>query len=144
MGIRRWIARLRDGLLNGPIREVRCPNGMMGRGRFYHGLGDKDGLWTFYYEDGQTWCEGEFSIDFEIGTWTFYHPNGKACARGVDGWRRQGTWEFWDEAGHPVDEASFLARNPAVASRLPRRDNEPTGDVSRPAERGAAADRPPE
>jgi hypothetical protein len=138
------LARLRWGLydlLHG-AREVRYPNGVWGRGPFYHNGGDKHGLWTFYYENGQTWCQGEFSIGFEIGTWTYYHPNGKPCARGVDGGRRQGTWEFWDGAGRPLDEASFLARYPAVASRLPRRDDEPAGDTSSQAEPRAAADGP--
>jgi hypothetical protein len=124
------------------VHEVRCPNGMKGRGPLYHNGGDKHGFWTFFSENGQTWCQGEFEIGFETGTWTFYHSNGKPCARGVDGWRRQGSWEFWDEAGCPLDEASFLARYPAIGSRLPKREEEPAGDLSSQAEQSAAADRP--
>jgi antitoxin component YwqK of YwqJK toxin-antitoxin module len=138
------IARLKWGLydLLHSARDLRYPNGLRGRGPFYHGLGDKHGLWRFFYENGQMWCQGEYQMGFEVGSWTYYHSNGQPCARGVDGWRRQGTWEFWDEAGCALDETSFLTRYPALASRLPTRDDEPAGDVSSRVQPEAPADRP--
>jgi hypothetical protein len=138
-----WLLKpLGDFLLG--VREVRYPDGVWGRGPFYQHGWDKHGFWTFYYENGQTWCQGEFEMGFESGSWTFFHPNGKACARGVDGWRRQGTWEFWDEAGCPLDEASFLSRYPAIASRLPKRHDEPEAAESSRADQSVAADLPRE
>lgn len=139
---RDWLIwRLYDFLYG--VREVRCPNGVKGRGPFYHGAGDKHGLWRFFYEDGRIWCQGEFEWGFETGVWTFCHPNGRVSARGkVDSWRRQGTWEFWDEAGCPLDEESFLARYPAAASRLPERYDKPAAEDVSNAEPFAAPDRP--
>jgi hypothetical protein len=93
------------------MASVKCnvPMVLRDAGPFYHGLGDKHGLWRFFYKDGRMWCQGEFEMGFESGSWTFYHPNGQPSARGeLDGWRRQGTWEFWDEAGCPLNEESFV------------------------------------
>lgn len=96
------------------------------RGEHYHG--DKQGRWTYYYEDGGRESEGEYVEGFESGEWSFWHPNGQLRARGPldDGGYKSGVWAYWDESGQPMGEAEYLAHHPGdTLRRWPPRRSRP-------------------
>ena len=79
--------------------------GLLGDDRW----GDKffTGRWTYYYESGAKWKEGDWNRD-RVGDWTYYHESGAILARGsFYGPGRAGSWTWWYENGQVSSEGSF-------------------------------------
>ena len=70
--------------------------------------GEKDGLWTDWYENGQKKSERNYKYGFDIGSWTSWYENGQKKSEGNykrepgEWWRKENSWrdglwtDWWD------------------------------------------------
>lgn len=63
----------------------------MGSGTFINGK--RDGLWSYFHENGRLYAEGNFHLDTMKGAWSFYYSNGQHCATLNFTGRYFGKWE---------------------------------------------------
>ena len=70
--------------------------------------GEKDGKWTKWYNDGQKQSEETLKNKKEDGLWTYWHKNGhkKSEKKYSDG-KGQGLWTYWDKNGQKKKETSY-------------------------------------
>lgn len=70
--------------------------------------GKREGLWRYWYENGNLWSEGYYKADVRHGRSTVWHENGKKYYEGhyTDG-ERTGKWKFWDEDGKLLKEIDY-------------------------------------
>ena len=68
----------------------------------------RNGLWTYYYENGNKWSEAEFVDGVYNGKSVTWFENGKKRYEGFykDG-KQTGKWKFWDEQGNFVKDIDF-------------------------------------
>ncbi len=70
--------------------------------------GEKDGKWTYYYEDGVLWSKGYFKMGKIDGKNESYHRNGKLNIRGsFDEGVRVGKWYYYKEDGNLEKEVNY-------------------------------------
>jgi antitoxin component YwqK of YwqJK toxin-antitoxin module len=90
------------------VKEVTYHSNGQKRSEGSYKEGQRDGVWTFWFEDGSKWAEGNYVIGIEQGTKTSWHPNGQKHFQGQmkDG-ERIGNWIFWDEEGNVKLEMNY-------------------------------------
>jgi len=133
--VREWTAFLEPGKRSIKHGEeiVRYPSGTTMWKRSYD-LGEPDGEWASWYEDGTRRSHAVFAGPSEATEMSFWHPGGMLSARGParNGVRegewtvwhengvvaasgqfaaslREGEWTFWDETGELVERAAYDA-----------------------------------
>ena len=68
----------------------------------------RDGVWTFYFENGNKQAEGGFINDIQHGEHTIYHENGNIYYKGsYENGKRIGVWTFYNEKGQEVGSKNF-------------------------------------
>lgn len=66
----------KDILFDGPVKDyIKGSNRLLMEGNYE--MGKKDGLFTFYYLNGQPLSHGQFVNDKKTGQWQRFHHNGK-------------------------------------------------------------------
>ena len=70
--------------------------------------GKKDGLWEFYYANGQKMLEAHYQDGVENGAYNSYRENGIPYFLGfyING-RRANIWEFYDDQGNIAGRQDF-------------------------------------
>jgi antitoxin component YwqK of YwqJK toxin-antitoxin module len=70
--------------------------------------GERAGLWSYWYSNGNLWSQGVYSKGIENGQKTVWHENGQKYYEGVlkDG-KRSGVWKFWDPKGNLMKEIDY-------------------------------------
>ena len=70
--------------------------------------GKKNGVWEFYYANGQKMLEAMYLEDVENGAYNSYRENGVPYFRGyyING-SRANVWEFYDEEGNLAGRQDF-------------------------------------
>jgi hypothetical protein len=78
--------------------------------------GREEGVWTFWFPNGQMREQGRFERGLRVGRWRQWHANGVARCEGErtpapDGSAslRTGYWRFWYESGELEGQGSFVA-----------------------------------
>ncbi len=68
--------------------------------------GTREGLWTFWFPNGELREQGRYQDGLRVGTWKQWHANGQARSEGereadaaLDASPRTGCWRFWFENG---------------------------------------------
>lgn len=76
------------------------------KGKVVNGM--KEGLWEFYYANGQKLLEARYLNDVENGTYNSYRENGIPYFRGfyING-KRANVWEVYDEAGNLIQRKDY-------------------------------------
>jgi antitoxin component YwqK of YwqJK toxin-antitoxin module len=66
----------------------------------YSPVGEKDGVWLFYYDSGQLHVKGSYIKGIRDGMWEWYEEDGKLSIKGllVDG-AKEGMWEYYHTNG---------------------------------------------
>lgn len=70
--------------------------------------GNRQGLWTAYYEDGTKWSESYYVKGILDGHSLTFYPNGQI--RFVGEYKmgeKTGTWKFYSETGELTNEENF-------------------------------------
>ncbi len=64
------------------------------------GVDEKSGPWTWWYANGQKFCEGAFADNAPVGKWVFWHENGQKQTEGsyLAG-KQVGRWTTWAKDG---------------------------------------------
>ncbi len=77
--------------------------------------GTREGLWTFWFPNGQLREQGRYAHGQRVGPWKQWHANGRARsagARAADPARgdspREGYWRFWFENGELESQGVFV------------------------------------
>jgi antitoxin component YwqK of YwqJK toxin-antitoxin module len=67
-----------------------------------------EGLWQYFYPDGQLESQGYFKNDISSDKWTWYYPDGKLKSTGFyyEG-KKDGKWTNYDEYGKVISEEVF-------------------------------------
>ena len=113
-----------------PFIERGGQNGMKYKGEFYSGKyihyhddgtlskvrekgsynnGQMDGVWEYYYKNGQLWWKRSYLNGKEDGVLEEYHENGKPNVKGsyLNG-ERNGVWESYHDNGQLSGKGSYL------------------------------------
>lgn len=70
----------------------------------------RDGKWTYWYENGKLWSDGQFVKGKSDGKRTTYFENGKVRYEGFYKEDiRVGKWRFFDENGRLLQEVDYSA-----------------------------------
>lgn len=97
-------------LYNGKAFTGNCyakhPNGKIGiKGQLKDG--EKDGLWTWWYSDGQKKRETNFTKGKKEGLTLYWHPNGVKAKELMYKNDKNIDQKLWDEAGNRLPNPSF-------------------------------------
>ena len=68
----------RDGLYYKKFTDVPFTGNITGKteqGTIRNGK--KEGLWVYYYDNGQVSSRGDYKVGKKDGTWVYYHSNGQ-------------------------------------------------------------------
>ncbi|GAB4301517.1 MAG: hypothetical protein Kow0068_24420 [Marinilabiliales bacterium] len=91
------------------VKEIRYyTNGEKEVEGEYNDLHQKEGKWTYWYENGKKWSEGTFKNGLSDGKFTIYYQSGKknyeaSYKQGVP----HGEWIFYDEYGKKYKKVIF-------------------------------------
>ena len=67
-------------------------------GSFKDGL--ENGLHKWWYENGQKGIEGTYKDGLEFGLWTYFYENGQKQIEGIyTDWEKVGKWTYYNEDG---------------------------------------------
>lgn len=67
-----------------------------------------EGIWNYYYPNGQLESRGTFYKDQLNGKWLWYFPDGKIRAEGFyQSNKKIGTWKFFNEHSKIIREISY-------------------------------------
>lgn len=70
--------------------------------------GERDGVWTAWYRNGNVWSTGKYKNGIEDGKKTVYHENGQKYYEGVmKDEKRTGIWTFWNSEGEVVKTIDY-------------------------------------
>ncbi len=74
------------------------------------GENKRHGHWVWFYEDGETMCEGDFTDGKPVGHHNWFHPSGQKEKEGdfVDG-KKNGAWSEWYANGQKKSEGQYVA-----------------------------------
>ena len=62
--------------------------------------GERNGLWVWYYGNGQKSFEGEFQAGAAVGKHRYWHDNGQMSEiGGYEAGERDGRWDYYDSNG---------------------------------------------
>lgn len=69
----------------------------------------KQGLFSYYYENGQLESTGYYKKDKKIDKWTYWHENGQLKCEGYfkDGYSSN-NWKYWNSKGEKLAEGAFV------------------------------------
>ena len=84
------------------------PNGNIKMEGQLNEIGERDGLWIAYYEDGTKWSESYYINGIRDGHSLSFFPNGQV--RYIGEYRNDekvGTWKFYNEDGSLATEETF-------------------------------------
>jgi hypothetical protein len=74
----------------------------------YNPMGNREGKWTYWYENGNKWSECVYSDGKKEGFAVVWYENGQ---KRYEGEYRQdihnGIWKFWDDKGNLIQEVSY-------------------------------------
>ncbi|UTW64035.1 toxin-antitoxin system YwqK family antitoxin [bacterium SCSIO 12741] len=74
----------------------------------FDGAGERQGLWTYYYEDGKVWSRCEYTAGLRDGKNEVYYENGKLRYSGsFKNDEKTGEWTFFDEEGQLIKKVNF-------------------------------------
>ncbi|MEQ8910532.1 MAG: hypothetical protein RIC95_15155 [Vicingaceae bacterium] len=87
--------------------EERYPNGRLKlEGELLNG--ERNGIWTFYYENGMKWSEGKYRSGIRDGFSVVYYENGKKKLAGeYENDLRIGKWKVWNDDGSLAAEVNM-------------------------------------
>ena len=89
-------------VLNGRVYEI------IGFKKVYVGIiknGKPDGLWSFWFENGQMWTGGTYKDGVQDGLWTEWYENGqKRWERTYKDGKWEGKRNSWYENGQKKEE----------------------------------------
>lgn len=72
-------------------------------------LGQQEGLWKYYYQNGELWIEASYEDDNPEGPWSYWFENGQMEMQGrFSHERRRGPWRYWQKNGKPRAMGSFI------------------------------------
>lgn len=87
--------------------KVNYPNGKIQLTGTYKN-DKRDGLWTYYYENGNKWSEAEYTNGEYNGKSTTWFENGKLRYEGYyKNGKKTGKWKFYNEEGKFEKETEF-------------------------------------
>ncbi|MDD3876558.1 MAG: hypothetical protein PHT69_08045 [Bacteroidales bacterium] len=68
----------------------------------------RDGIWTYYYDNGNKWSEAVYTDGINNGKTTTWYENGKMRYEGqyAEG-EKIGNWKFWTEDGELAEEINY-------------------------------------
>lgn len=91
------------------VREERYyPDGTLTSEGDFDAQGRPNGLWHYYYENGQLWSLGHFDGGKKVGEKEVYWPNGQLRYKGQYGDdKKTGHWVFYHEDGRVLEERDF-------------------------------------
>lgn len=93
------------------FHEIKYPNGQL-KSAGTISNGKKEGLWTYYYENGVKWSECNFQAGVSHGKVVSYHPNGQVNYLGYfTGGTKSGIWQFYDSEGKLLKETDMAKMN---------------------------------
>ena len=73
---------------------------------------NREGLWTFYFENGNKQAEGHYVENIQDGEHVVYHENGNVYYKGCyEKGKRVGLWGFFDEEGRKIATKEFGENN---------------------------------
>ena len=79
----------------------------------YFKNGNQDSLWMFYNEDGVLYRKGSFIENLQHGEWIDYHPSGQISGSGNFAMGRQtGPWVFYFEDGSLSQKGAYKLDRP--------------------------------
>ena len=68
----------------------------------------RDGVWRYWYKNGQLWSECEYRAGLKNGKSTVYYDNGQKRYEGQYTEDKQvGFWRFWDVNGTLITETNY-------------------------------------
>ena len=67
----------RDGLFYKKLTVVPFTGNLTGKTQGAFRNGKREGLWVYYYDNGQLSYKGTFKVGKKDGTWVYYHSNGQ-------------------------------------------------------------------
>ena len=83
-------------------------NGKLKMEGSYNKEGKRDGKWTYWYQDGKKWVDGQYLNGEWDKKYTNWHENGQKHYEGMyDKGKRKGIWKFYDENGKLVKEVDY-------------------------------------
>ncbi len=77
-----------------------------------YSAGKVDGQWTYWYFNGEKRCEGKYEKGDQQGEWSYYHKNGKLKTKPtyIDD-EKNGASVFFYDNGDKLEEANFSKGN---------------------------------
>ena len=76
--------------------------------------GAEEGLWTYWYRDGQMRQRGHYEGGLPVGLWVQYWPGGQRASQGerkisprTGASEREGLWVHWHGSGHKQSEGHY-------------------------------------
>ena len=70
--------------------------------------GLRQGVWTFFHENGKKAAEGGYDRGLKHGKWIFWYDNGNKTAEGeFAAGRKHGTWSEYDEQGGQAGQQAY-------------------------------------
>ena len=67
----------------------------------YNEVGMREGVWTYWHDNGQKQSEGTYKNDKQEGVWTRWHQNGKEQSEQTyKNGKPDGVWTWWDDKGN--------------------------------------------
>jgi hypothetical protein len=74
--------------------------------------GNREGLWRFYWDDGQLERKGNYKDGKTDGLWEFYREDGQLKSKGdYKNFKKEGPWEFYKEDGSVWTELTGTYKN---------------------------------
>ena len=70
--------------------------------------GKLEGVWTYWNQRGEKESEGTFKAGKGSGLWIFWHPNGEKFSEGnLIGVKKDGIWTYWSQNGKKESEEVY-------------------------------------
>ena len=70
--------------------------------------GKLEGVWTYWNQRGEKESEGTFKAGKGSGLWIFWHPNGEKFSEGnLIGVKKDGIWTYWSQNGKKESEEDY-------------------------------------
>ncbi len=102
------------GIKNGEFSVSKLDGSLRMKGNIRNNR--NEGIWIYYFDNGQIECKGVFKKDLAENKWEYYYPNGKLKETGkyYKG-KRIGEWILYDKYGR-INERRFFRNGTASYS----------------------------
>lgn len=95
-----------DGKKNGEFKISSISGAVMMAGNIKNNL--NEGLWLYYYPNGQVESAGNFEKNLSVGKWIWYFENGKIREVGYyKSGKKDGDWTIYNEEGDVARKIYF-------------------------------------